>query len=304
MTTHPSVPHLPLKPEVIGDLARQTRQINHVNGWGHNFTPAALAAGVALIHSEVTEAFLELPGVQRAEEIIDVSIRCMDLIEQRGPGSTFELLSSKATAPETAGSDLTQLRALTSWAAEPLLRSLQHAPPCTPDSTDTFPALTLRLHLAVGTPDFAPLLSTVALHWKLTRTSGSHPKLPQDAETIHQALDDTLERYRKAPPENLQAQLSAQLTALWHTTPEQPALKQPAPEQLLHPDVHAAVPTAAEAEEVWTRLSAVLSRSLLASEREMQPHGPAGETSHTETLIRTKLDKNAGRGHRHGGRRV
>ena len=101
---------LPINQEsilTVQALASSARLVNARNGWG--FTEAHLMDGVSLVHDEVSEAFEELLGEPHADplcaplkpwpldpdaldrlrkEIGDVIVRCLDLLEQFGPGES------------------------------------------------------------------------------------------------------------------------------------------------------------------------------------------------------------------------
>ncbi|MFD1732668.1 hypothetical protein ACFSC4_31580 [Deinococcus malanensis] len=70
----------------VQELATDTRAINLVNGWGTTFTMADLPGYLALLHSEVTEAFQATPHDETACELGDVIVRALDLCELIQPG--------------------------------------------------------------------------------------------------------------------------------------------------------------------------------------------------------------------------
>jgi hypothetical protein len=68
------------------EFAQTTRQINHANGWGLDYSDDKLPAYIALIHSEVSEAHQEVHADEIAGELADVVIRCADVCELISPG--------------------------------------------------------------------------------------------------------------------------------------------------------------------------------------------------------------------------
>lgn len=83
----------PLTPEALAQAlddqpafrtyARLTRRVNAQNGWRPDHTPEQafkeVPELVALIHSEITEAFREAEPAARNRELGDVIIRCLDM---------------------------------------------------------------------------------------------------------------------------------------------------------------------------------------------------------------------------------
>ena len=66
--------------------AKLARAINAQNGWGLDFKFENVPTYLALIHSEVTEAWLEEEPEEVARELGDVIVRCLDLGELVQPG--------------------------------------------------------------------------------------------------------------------------------------------------------------------------------------------------------------------------
>jgi hypothetical protein len=69
------------------EFAQTTRQINHANGWGLDYSDDKLPAYIALIHSEVSEAHQEVHADEVVGELADVIIRCADVCELITPGA-------------------------------------------------------------------------------------------------------------------------------------------------------------------------------------------------------------------------
>jgi len=65
----------------IADLAADIRATNKANGWGEDYEPRMLPGYLALIHSEISEAYEETQPERRAAELGDVIIRALDLGE-------------------------------------------------------------------------------------------------------------------------------------------------------------------------------------------------------------------------------
>lgn len=68
------------------------RTVNAFNGWGEDFTLDRLGVFLELVHTEITEAFLELQPHQTEPpefylELGDVVIRCLDVCELLAPGT-------------------------------------------------------------------------------------------------------------------------------------------------------------------------------------------------------------------------
>lgn len=70
----------------IQDLATNTRAVNAANGWGLKFTPDDIPNYIALIHSEVSEAYEAVSAPETLGELADVLIRSIDLCELLRPG--------------------------------------------------------------------------------------------------------------------------------------------------------------------------------------------------------------------------
>lgn len=75
----------------LAQLAATARAVNHANGWSTTFEDRDVPTALALIHSEITEAYLESTRQARARELGDVIVRAMDLAELISPGALGEL---------------------------------------------------------------------------------------------------------------------------------------------------------------------------------------------------------------------
>lgn len=67
----------------LGELQRATREVNEANGWFDRDRP--LSADIALLHSEVSEAYEAVRKADAdnfAEELADVLIRLLDTAER------------------------------------------------------------------------------------------------------------------------------------------------------------------------------------------------------------------------------
>jgi hypothetical protein len=77
--------------KTLQELATDARRINAANGWGLQFEINHLPGYIALIHSEITEAWQEETPYKIARELGDVVIRALDLGELIQPGSFADL---------------------------------------------------------------------------------------------------------------------------------------------------------------------------------------------------------------------
>lgn len=77
-------------PASLQELASEARAINAANGWGTDFDPDGnrdtLPGFLALIHSEITEAWTAERPQEALRELGDVIVRCLDLGELLLPG--------------------------------------------------------------------------------------------------------------------------------------------------------------------------------------------------------------------------
>lgn len=75
---------------LLNDLATEARTINATNGWGLDFNPDAnrdeLPSYLALIHSEITEAWTADTPQEAVRELGDVIVRALDLGQLIQPG--------------------------------------------------------------------------------------------------------------------------------------------------------------------------------------------------------------------------
>lgn len=79
----------------LNALAAEARAVNALNGWGEDFDPetcAALPGYLALIHSEITEAWTAENTDAMVRELGDVIVRALDLSELIKPGIFAEPL--------------------------------------------------------------------------------------------------------------------------------------------------------------------------------------------------------------------
>lgn len=111
----------------LHELAREAHEINTANGWGLNFNPAEndqeIPGYLALIHSEITEAWTAARPQEARRELGDVIVRALDLGELIRPGAWEGLSSALALPPgdlrgRSWAGDLLQLHTLTSEALE------------------------------------------------------------------------------------------------------------------------------------------------------------------------------------------
>ncbi|UQN05492.1 hypothetical protein [Deinococcus sp. QL22] len=77
--------------KTLQELATETRRVNGANGWGLTWKIDDLPRNVALIHSEITEAWQERVPHKIARELGDVVIRALDLGELIRAGSFVDL---------------------------------------------------------------------------------------------------------------------------------------------------------------------------------------------------------------------
>lgn len=71
----------------IQELASSARAVNAANDWGLDFTLAEIPNYIALIHSEVTEAYTAHSNEEILGELADVLIRTLDLCELIHPNA-------------------------------------------------------------------------------------------------------------------------------------------------------------------------------------------------------------------------
>lgn len=75
---------------LLNDLATEAREINAANGWGLDFDPDTnrdeLPGYLALIHSEITEAWTAKAPRDANRELGDVIVRALDLGQLLQPG--------------------------------------------------------------------------------------------------------------------------------------------------------------------------------------------------------------------------
>lgn len=82
--------------KTLQELATEARRINAANGWGGDFQIDHLPRYLALIHSEITEAWQETEAEGQVRELGDVVVRALDLGELIQPG-LFEDLNPEGT---------------------------------------------------------------------------------------------------------------------------------------------------------------------------------------------------------------
>lgn len=108
-------------------LATEAREINAANGWGTAFSPDTnsqeIPGYLALIHSEITEAWTAARPEDAARELGDVIIRALDLGELIRAGvwqdcAVEMAFPSKDLRETTWNTDLLYLHTLTSQALE------------------------------------------------------------------------------------------------------------------------------------------------------------------------------------------
>ena len=79
----------------LQELACEARRINAGNGWGLDFAPDQnrdeVPCYLALIHSEITEAWQAGTQAETVRELGDVVVRCVDLCELLRPGALRDL---------------------------------------------------------------------------------------------------------------------------------------------------------------------------------------------------------------------
>lgn len=85
----------------IQEFAQMTRAVNAANGWGLNFTLPDIPNYLALLHSEVTEAYEATSGPDILGELADVLIRGIDLCELMRPGELGTVAFEGICGPPT-----------------------------------------------------------------------------------------------------------------------------------------------------------------------------------------------------------
>lgn len=111
---------------ILQELATEIREVNAANGWGLDFNPTEkrdeIPGYIALIHSEITEAWQELKPAPAMREIGDVIVRCLDLGELMRPGywadCSPEFAFNTNHIEESWATDLLHLHSLASHALE------------------------------------------------------------------------------------------------------------------------------------------------------------------------------------------
>lgn len=112
--------------DLLHELATEIREVNAKNGWGVDFNPAQnrdeLPSYIALIHSEITEAWQAQTPREAVQELGDVVVRCLDLGELLQPGYWAECSPQFAFTPDRReaawASDLMNLHGFASQALE------------------------------------------------------------------------------------------------------------------------------------------------------------------------------------------
>lgn len=148
---------------LLDDLATEAREINTANGWGTGFNPDVnrdeLPSYLALIHSEITEAWIGHMPPACFRELGDVIVRALDLGQLIQPGywrdrttdwHTFDL---GERTPSNWEAELLTLHWQTSEALEHYRKDL-----------DWRPGVLKRLHVLVATA------------WHVMRAYGTEPE--------------------------------------------------------------------------------------------------------------------------------
>ena len=111
--------------KTVQELATDTRRINAANGWGLTWKMDDLPGNIALIHSEITEAWQESHPEKMARELGDVIVRALDLSELIQPGELtrfdpagLQFVPSMHPAGKPLSWSLMQLHTLTSEVLE------------------------------------------------------------------------------------------------------------------------------------------------------------------------------------------
>lgn len=110
---------------LLQELATEIRAVNAANGWGLTFNPTdnrdELPGYIALIHSEITEAWTAERDSDAVRELGDVVVRCLDLGELMQPGYWAECSHEFTHAFDTReGAWANDLMELHSWASQAL----------------------------------------------------------------------------------------------------------------------------------------------------------------------------------------
>lgn len=111
---------------LLHDMATEIREVNAKNGWGLTFNPAQnrdeIPSYIALIHSEITEAWQAQTPREAVRELGDVVVRCLDLGELMQPGYWADCSPEFVFAPDWRelawASDLMNLHGFASQALE------------------------------------------------------------------------------------------------------------------------------------------------------------------------------------------
>lgn len=110
---------------VLQQLATEARAINAANGWGLTFGENGdqeIPGYLALIHSEITEAWTAHGIEEAVRELGDVIVRCLDLCELLEPGALAHTQAERYLEADSPfvdwNGELLGLHALTSEALE------------------------------------------------------------------------------------------------------------------------------------------------------------------------------------------
>lgn len=136
---------------LLSDLATEARQINAANGWGLNFDPDTnrhqLPASLALVSSEITEAWTAATPQEANRELGDVIVRALDLGHLIQPGAwvghshEFCVIGTPDLRADSWATSLLQLHMQTSVALEHFRK----------DGDAWRPGVLRRLHVLVAT---------------------------------------------------------------------------------------------------------------------------------------------------------
>lgn len=173
-------------------FATEARSINARNGWGLDFAFTEIPGYLALIHSEITEAWTALLVDDCIGELADVVVRCVDLAELLDPGTIGSAIAAvgwtSISGREAQSIQLMQLHRLTSDLLE-IYRKVKDETAC---------RLRLRSGLAVLVAETCAVAARQRLEQMATFTSEqwADPAVLKPAEAFEVQLSATLDKNR------------------------------------------------------------------------------------------------------------
>lgn len=176
-------------------LTTEIRTINAANGWGLDFTFDAVPGYLALIHSEITEAWTELFIDDCLGELADVVVRCLDLAELLGPGTIGAAIAavmaggwSGLSGRETQSVQLIQLHRRTSELLE-VYRKVEDEAGCRQQLRSGLAALVAETCAVAARQRLEQMATFTTEQW-------ADPAVLKPTQAIGAALQATLEKNR------------------------------------------------------------------------------------------------------------